>query len=114
MSELLTRLVMGQSTLRPERGRVEGALAMLRRAIAHAPAGHRVGALCIAAWLAWSQGRGTAAGTFIDRAIDAEPDHSMANLLATFIGSGALPEWAFIPSTSVAAGAWQHDEPARQ
>ncbi len=108
VTELLSRLLLGQSTLRPERARVERALELLRPLIANAPETVRVGPLCIAAWLSWSLGRGSAAGAFIDRAIDIDPGHSMAGLLSTFIGSGALPEWAFVrPSaetSSVPAG----------
>jgi hypothetical protein len=95
VSELLTRLLMGQSILRPERLRVERALALLRQLIADAPDHLRVGPLCIAAWLAWSLGRGSAAGALLDLALEEEPGHPMASLLHAFIGSGALPEWAF-------------------
>ncbi|KRC58469.1 hypothetical protein ASE14_17935 [Agromyces sp. Root81] len=95
VSDLLSRLMTGQSTLRPDVRRVERALALLRPLIANAPSTHRVGPLCIAAWLAWALGRGSASGAFIDRALELEPDHSMAGLLATLVGSGALPEWAF-------------------
>ncbi|WP_168197173.1 DUF4192 family protein [Agromyces laixinhei] len=95
VSEMLSRLMIGRSTLRPDVRRVERALALLRQLIANASPAHRVGPLCIAAWLAWSLGRGSAAGAFIDRAIDIDPGHSMAGLLSTLIGSGTLPEWAF-------------------
>ncbi len=95
VSELLARLLLGESTTRPDPRRIERALEVLRPLIADAPVDRRVGALCIAAWLAWALGRGSAAGALIDRALDVDPDHSMATLLAAFIGSGALPEWAF-------------------
>lgn len=95
VSEMLSRLLLGQSSLRPDRRRVERALAMLRPLVADAPALHRIGPLCMAAWLAWSLGRGSAAGAFIDRALAIDPGHSMAGLLAAYIGSGALPDWAF-------------------
>lgn len=95
VAELLMRLMLGQSTLQPDRGRVERALALLRPLIANAPPELRTGPLCIAAWLAWSLGRGSAAGAFIGLALEAEPGHSMASLLHSLIGSGVLPEWAF-------------------
>lgn len=95
ISDLLSRLLVGQSTLRPERRRVDRALALLLPLIANAPATHRVGPLCMAAWLSWSLGRGSAAGALIEHALEIDPGHPMANLLATFIGSGALPDWAF-------------------
>ncbi|MDQ0895543.1 DUF4192 family protein [Agromyces ramosus] len=101
VSDLLSRLLLGQSMLRPDRARVEDALALLLPLIANAPPTHRVGPLCIAAWLSWSLGRGSAAGSLIDRALRLEPVHPMANLLATFIGSGALPEWAFARAVPV-------------
>lgn len=104
VSELLKRLMMGQSTLRPERRRVERALELLRRLIANAPEQRRVGPLCIAAWLAWSLGRGSAAGALLDLALAQEPEHPMASLLHAFIGSGALPEWAFADPARDAAG----------
>jgi len=104
VSDLLTRLLLGQSSLRPDRRRIERALALLRRLIANAPNGRRVGPLCIAAWLAWCLGRGSAAGALLDRALEEEPGHPMASLLHAFIGSGALPDWAFTPSACGASG----------
>ncbi|MFD4420379.1 DUF4192 family protein [Agromyces sp. NPDC058484] len=95
VSEMLGRLLLGQSTTRPDPRRVDRALDVLRPLAADAPAGWRAAPLCMAAWLAWSLGRGSAAGALIDRALDVEPDHAMASLLAAFIGSGALPAWAF-------------------
>lgn len=96
VSRALGNLLLGQATTRPDVGRVERAFVVLRRLIADAPADRRTGLLCIAAWLAWSLGRGSVAGALIDRAVAGDPRHSMANLLSAFIGSGALPEWAFV------------------
>lgn len=95
VSELLGRLLLGQTTTRPDPRRIERALDVLRPLIANLAAGHRAGTLCIAAWLSWALGRGSAAGALIDSALEADPAHSMAQLLSAFIGSGALPEWAF-------------------
>lgn len=95
VSDLLARLLLGQSTTRPDPSRIERALRLLRPLIADAPIDRRIGSLCIAAWLTWSLGRSSAAGVLLDRALEIDPDHSMATLLAAFIGSGALPEWAF-------------------
>ncbi|UIP58161.1 hypothetical protein DSM26151_10320 [Agromyces marinus] len=92
---LLARLILGQSTIRPDADRIGTCLEALCAAIGSAPAGRRSGALCVAAWLAWAIGRGSAAGTLIDLALGEEPEHSMSRLLHGFFGSGALPEWAF-------------------
>jgi hypothetical protein len=94
-SDLLGRLLLGQTSLRPDHRRVRRALDLVRWAAAHAPAGHRAAPLCVAAWLAWALGMGSAAGLLVEQAVSADPEHSMATLLAAFIGSGALPDWAF-------------------
>jgi hypothetical protein len=93
--DLLARLLLGQTTVRPDPDRIERALDVLAVAVANAPAAQRPGALCIAAWLAWALGRGSAAGALLDRVLAEAPEHRMAGLLHAFVGSGALPEWAF-------------------
>ncbi|GAA1776266.1 DUF4192 family protein [Agromyces lapidis] len=93
--ELLARLIVGQTTLRPERARVERAIEVVRRMIAEAPASFRVGPLCIGAWLCWALGRGSAAGALLDAALELDPAHGMAGLLEQHLCSGALPDWAF-------------------
>ncbi|MET4159679.1 hypothetical protein ABIC29_003282 [Agromyces sp. PvR057] len=96
LDDVLARLIVGRSMLRPDPGRVERGLSVLREAIAHAPEALRPGPLCIAAWLAWSLGRGSVAGAFLDAALSIDPGHTMAQLLEGHIGSGALPEWVFV------------------
>lgn len=95
LAELLARLLLGESSLRPDPARVDRALGVLRLTIPNAPSGSRPGLLCIAAWLAWSLGRGSVAGALLDQARAVAPDHTMTSLLSSFIASGALPEWAF-------------------
>ncbi|MFF2496147.1 DUF4192 family protein [Agromyces sp. NPDC058064] len=95
VSEMLARLLLGQTTLRPERPRVERAVDVVRRLVADAPESHGAGPLCILAWLLWALGRGSAAGAILDTALELDPDHTMATLLLRHLGSGALPEWAF-------------------
>lgn len=95
LDELLGRLLIGRSTIRPDVGRVERALEMLRLAIPNAPDELRAGPLCVAAWLAWALGRGSVAGGLLDRARELAPEHTMTQLLSSFVGGGALPEWAF-------------------
>ncbi|WP_188741886.1 DUF4192 family protein [Agromyces bauzanensis] len=95
VGSLLARLLLGQSTSRPAPERVERAIAVLRHALAHAPEHRRPGPLCMAGWLAWTLGRGSAAGALVDRALEIDPSHTMAGLLAAYLGTGAIPEWAF-------------------
>lgn len=96
VSEMLARLLVGQTTLRPGRPRIERAVEVVRRAIADAPRDRRPGPLCILAWLLWALGRGSAAGAILDAALELDPGHTMAMLLLRHLGSGALPEWAFV------------------
>lgn len=96
VQEMLAGLIVGCTTLRPERPRVERAAEVMLRLIADAPDRYRVGPLCIAAWLNWALGRGSAAGALLDRALGLEPEHTMARLLERHLGSGALPDWAFL------------------
>ncbi|MUN06475.1 DUF4192 family protein [Agromyces luteolus] len=96
----LSRLMLGRTTVRPDVERVRAMLDVLGTAIGNAPAGRRTGAICIAAWLAWTLGRGSAAGALVDRALSETPQHTMAGLLHRFLGLGELPEWAFSEPTA--------------
>lgn len=96
VSEFLSRLLLGRTTLRPEPDRLERALDIVRAIIADAPPGIRAGSICIAAWLCWALGRASAAGALLDLVEAEEPHHTMAALLQQYFGSGALPDWAFI------------------
>ncbi|MEI5582708.1 MULTISPECIES: DUF4192 family protein [unclassified Agromyces] len=96
----LTRLLLGQATARPDHERICRALDTLVIAIANSPRRHRAGALCVASWLSWALGRGSAAGALVDLALDGDPEHGMSQILARFYSAGTLPEWAFQPPTA--------------
>ncbi|GAA1523204.1 hypothetical protein BJ978_002110 [Agromyces terreus] len=98
LDDLLGRLVMGRTMLRPDRGRLERGLELLRDLVANAPESARPGVCCITAWTAWALGRGSLAGAFLDIALAIEPEHAMARLLDGFFSGGALPDWAFVRS----------------
>lgn len=104
VDEFLTRLLLGQSAARPDPERIRRALDTLVVAIANSPQARRPGALCVAAWWSWALGRGSAAGALIGLALEADPGHGMAGVLARFFGSGTLPDWAFHPSVPDAGG----------
>jgi hypothetical protein len=95
VEEFLVRLLLGRAAARPDPERVGRALDTLVLAIANAPRAQRAGALCAASWLAWALGRGSAAGALVDLALESDPEHGMAIVLARLFGSGALPEWVF-------------------
>lgn len=98
VDEFLSRLLLGRAAARPDAERIERALDTLVVAIANAPVSNRAGALCAASWFSWSLGRGSAAGALIELALESEPDHGMALVLARLFGSGTLPDWAFGPA----------------
>ncbi|MGR0220322.1 DUF4192 family protein [Agromyces sp. ZXT2-6] len=103
VDEFLTRLLLGQAAARPDPERIVRALDTLVVAIANAPRSHRAGALCVASWLSWALGRGSAAGALIDLALDCDRAHGMAQVLAGLFGTGTLPEWAFGATVTDAA-----------
>jgi hypothetical protein len=88
-------LMLGLGEERPDAGRIERAIALLKTLVAMAPRSARPAPLCMLAWLSWSLGRGSVAGIFIDAALAIDPGYSMAGLLDAVVCSGYLPEWAF-------------------
>ncbi|GLU90514.1 DUF4192 family protein [Agromyces sp. NBRC 114283] len=94
--EFVTELYLGRTRLRPERKRVEAGIEFVERLLVDLPRSYRPGVHCVAGWLHWALGRGSRAGSHLDRALEIDPDHAMARLLDTYLGSGALPEWAFV------------------
>lgn len=88
-------MMMGQTTQRPQVNRVNTAIELLKTLVALAPRPNRPAPLCMLAWLSWSLGRGSVAGRFIDDALAIDEHYGMAQLLATLLGTGMLPEWAF-------------------
>ncbi|MFC7788351.1 DUF4192 family protein [Microbacterium sp. MAHUQ-60] len=78
---------------RPDPDRLGCALQLVRTAASRAPRDAQVGALTAAGWLAWALGRASHAGTYIDRALEIDPQHSMASLISTMLSAALLPEW---------------------
>jgi len=53
----------------------------------------RCALLCLAAWVEWARGRGTAAGALLDACVAESPDYRLGILLHRLIGSGRMPDW---------------------
>ena len=87
-------LMMGIAP-RPDPVRVDKGIALLGAIVAQLADEERPPLLCMLAWLTWALGGGTRAGRYLDEAVAINPDYSMADLLTTMLGGGALPEWAF-------------------
>jgi hypothetical protein len=79
----------------PERRRIDTAIAVMGRIAALAPVDLAHVAYTVLAWLHWSQGRGSVAGVFLDRALDADPGYPLAELMSLVLGQGRLPEWVY-------------------
>ncbi|HEY0247821.1 MAG TPA: DUF4192 family protein [Gryllotalpicola sp.] len=80
---------------RPDGERIRRGIRLVSRLAALAPEGAAPEALAVLAWLHWSQGSGSIAGRFVDRARAIDPDFGFAELLAAVLGQGRLPEWAY-------------------
>ena len=80
---------------RPDPDRLRNAQELARRLAPQLDGTDRVGPLVAAAWLSWALGRSTHAAAHIEQALALSPEHSMANLLASVLHAGLLPDWAF-------------------
>jgi hypothetical protein len=80
----------------PDRARVARAIALTARLAALAPQDLAHVPLTVLAWLHWSQGRGSIAGHFVDRARELRPSYGLAELLQSVLARGHLPEWAYV------------------
>ena len=61
------------------------------------PSRYRAAPASLLAFTAWQQGNGALANIALDRALEAEPDYSMAQLLRQALDSGAPPSAARLP-----------------
>ncbi|MEA5456925.1 DUF4192 family protein [Sinomonas sp. JGH33] len=98
--ERVCRLLLGHAAIRPDWERVERAERVLTRVLAHAPAGHRAGALTLLGWIAWYKGMNSAAHVWLTRAEQDSPGYRLAALLARLIGMHVIPDVAKDPATA--------------
>lgn len=80
---------------RPNPNRIRRALDVLRYAAARVPGSATPPLLTMIAWLHWALGEGTVAMRWVEQAQIIDPDFGLAELLATMLGTGHLPDWAF-------------------
>ncbi len=79
----------------PDPKRLRAGLELARHVAATAPESAQPGALATCAWLSWALGGSTHADLYAARARDLEPNHGLAEIVATFVAAGHLPDWAF-------------------
>lgn len=89
-------MMLGETRRRPDPERIQRAIDALGRVAANTGAALRPGVRCMLGWLHWALGEGTAAGVHLDEALRIDPGHGMAQLLHAVVGSGKVPEWAFV------------------
>lgn len=80
---------------RPDVARLNAALEVSRQVAAAAPKGIRSGAIVACAWLSWAFGRSSTASAYLAQVEQGTPAISMAEILASIIDHGHLPEWCF-------------------
>lgn len=112
-AQTLGDLMLGLGGDRPDPDRIERSIALLKTVVASAPRRSRPAPLCMLGWLSWTLGRGSVAGLFVDQALSIDPTYGMALVLNTLVGSGTLPEWAYmVPPTDAPHDAASPDETA--
>ncbi|GMA27409.1 hypothetical protein GCM10025874_06620 [Arenivirga flava] len=89
-------MMLGETRRRPDPDRVQRAIDALGRVAANTGAALQPGVRCMLGWLHWALGEGTAAGIHLDEALRIDPGHGMAQLLHAVLGTGKVPEWAFV------------------
>lgn len=87
--------VMWGEGVRPDAERIEVALLLTRTVAATLPKKRRAGALAVCAWLSWALGRSTHADKYARMALHSDPTHGLAEIVASFVQAGHLPDWAF-------------------
>lgn len=77
----------------PQEEAIAPAVRVLETVAAHASRRAAAPALTLLAVVAWWQGDGARAGLHVERALDGDPDHRLARLLAETLAAGLPPGW---------------------
>jgi len=91
--DALSRIVDPAVGVPPDEELAIAATAVLERVVAHAPESNHAPALTLLALLAWWQAEGARAGVLLDKALEVDPDHRLALLLAEALAGGLPPGW---------------------
>jgi uncharacterized membrane protein YgcG len=84
---------------RMEPGHIEAHLRLWTDVVRRAPARYVPAPASLLAFTAWQSGNGALANVALDRALAADPEYSMALLLADAVGAGIPPSAARLPMT---------------
>jgi len=87
--------LMGLGMPQPDPDRIRRAIELLKTVAADAPRSSRAPLLTMLAWFQWALGSSSTAGIHLDAALAIDPNYGLADLIATMLARGMLPEWAF-------------------
>ncbi|MFT3798045.1 DUF4192 family protein [Microbacterium sp.] len=82
---------------KPDAGRLERALELVREVAALLPKRRRAGALAVCAWLSWALGRSSHADRYAEHALHLDRTQGLADIVRSFVAAAHLPDWAFTP-----------------
>jgi hypothetical protein len=102
--EEFARFMWGEGP-RPDPARLQRGLQLVRRVGAMAPKSRSAGPIAAAGWISWALGRSTHAAWYAERALRSEPEHGLAEIVASMTAAGHLPDWAFTRRTAPAGAA---------
>lgn len=93
VSEALRALVDPDVAREPDAALVDAGEALLESLVAHGRRGRQAPALTLLAMLAWWGGDAVRASVLVERALDEDPGHRLAELVERALGAGLPPGW---------------------
>ncbi|MCH8565248.1 DUF4192 domain-containing protein [Nesterenkonia sp. LB17] len=91
---------LGETHSRPDWERVDALEAVLGDLVPYARAAERENLLCLMAWIEWARGRGSAAGSFIDRCLQEFPENEFSRLIERLMQLKGVCLWARVKQHS--------------
>ncbi|MFC7402190.1 DUF4192 family protein [Citricoccus sp. GCM10030269] len=91
---LYSSVILARTRRAPDWQRISCLRAACTELLPHAAGGLASAVRCIAAWVEWSRGRGSAAGRIVAECRADDPEYSLAQLLEEILERGILSEWA--------------------
>jgi hypothetical protein len=94
------KVLIGLADAAPDWGRVDTAERLLVHLLRFTPGAYRAPLLTGLGWINWYKGKGTPAGLYTDKALEADPGYRLAELLRKFYNMGILPRPALNKETA--------------
>ncbi|MGJ9371667.1 DUF4192 family protein [Nesterenkonia sp. CF4.4] len=90
----------GETGRRPDWPRVDALEAVLRELVPYAHGAERENLLCLMGWIEWVRGRGSAAGSFVDRCLAEFPDNGFSQVIESLMQFKGVCLWARVKQHS--------------